>query len=343
MGSPLTATASAQNLSDRLHWAALPSIPDRIGFASPFSGVSNGALILGGGANFPGKLPWEGGTKVWYDSVFILEPGADHWIDGFKLPRPLAYGISLTLDEGMLCIGGADSARHYADVFVLKWDHQQLRSLPFPALPGPCAFAGGARAGDTVYLLGGIDTPDATHALNTFWSLDLKRLDGGWKALSPCPGEPRILPVCGAIGEKFYVFSGARLFAGPDGKATREYLRDAWCYSPGRGWNQLADLPHAAVAAANPAAAVQDILFVNSGDDGRYFGQDLREKHPGFARDVLAYNAAENRWIAAGTSSAPFCTTPMVPWDHGFVVPGGEIRPGIRTTQVWMLRIDPQH
>jgi hypothetical protein len=35
--------------------------------------VSNGALIVAGGANFPDKAVWEGGRKHWYDNIFVLE------------------------------------------------------------------------------------------------------------------------------------------------------------------------------------------------------------------------------------------------------------------------------
>src|SRR4051794_14537917 len=54
-------------------WKQLPSLPDAEGFAGSFAGVSNGALLVAGGTNFPGKKPWEGGAKVWYDTVYVLE------------------------------------------------------------------------------------------------------------------------------------------------------------------------------------------------------------------------------------------------------------------------------
>ena len=80
-----------------LQWRPLPSIPDHEGFASPFAGVANGALVVAGGANFPGKRPWEGGTKIWYDSVFVLEKPDGAWKTAGKLPRPIGYGVALTV------------------------------------------------------------------------------------------------------------------------------------------------------------------------------------------------------------------------------------------------------
>ena len=58
-----------------LVWKQLPPIPDREGFAGSYAGVSGNALLVAGGANFPDKRPWEGGTKIWYDRVFVLEAG----------------------------------------------------------------------------------------------------------------------------------------------------------------------------------------------------------------------------------------------------------------------------
>jgi len=54
-------------------WKPLPPIPDPVGVAAPFAGVSGGALIVAGGANFPDRPPWQGGTKVWHDAVWVLD------------------------------------------------------------------------------------------------------------------------------------------------------------------------------------------------------------------------------------------------------------------------------
>ena len=34
-----------------------------LGFAGPINGVTHNVLIVAGGANFPDKMPWEGGKK----------------------------------------------------------------------------------------------------------------------------------------------------------------------------------------------------------------------------------------------------------------------------------------
>ncbi|MCB1133825.1 MAG: galactose oxidase, partial [Verrucomicrobiae bacterium] len=49
-----------------LSWKELPPLPDAHGFAGAFAGSVEGSLVVAGGANFPDKAPWEGGTKVWH-------------------------------------------------------------------------------------------------------------------------------------------------------------------------------------------------------------------------------------------------------------------------------------
>ena len=59
---------------EAITWEELPELPNTVGLGGAFAGVSNGALIVAGGANFPDKPEWEGGTKVWYDAIYILTP-----------------------------------------------------------------------------------------------------------------------------------------------------------------------------------------------------------------------------------------------------------------------------
>ena len=89
-----------------------------------------------------------------------------------------------------------------------------------------------------------------------------------------------MLSVAGELHGSFYLFSGARLKAGPRGKAVREYLRDAYRFTPGQGWRRLADLPCAAVAAPSPAAAAGNSLLIFSGDDGTHVDFQSVERHP---------------------------------------------------------------
>ena len=320
-----------------LHWKQLPSIPDPVGLAAPFAGVSAGALIVAGGANFPGKMPWEGGLKVWHDAGYLLTDPSATWRSGFKLPRPIAYGVSVSTPEGVICAGGADAHKHFHDVFLLRWSGEQITTTPLPPLPRAMANGCGALVGTTVYLAGGIERPDATNAMKNFWSLDLRAADPRWRELEPCPGPARMLAVSGASNGDFLIFSGVELAPDQTGKAVRRYLKDAYRFTPGKGWKAITGLPRPAVAAPSPAIWRDAQLLIVSGDDGALVNFEPKSAHPGFPRNVLAYDPSADKWTQLGDSPLSRATVPVVSWRGMSVIPNGEARPGYRTPEVWAL------
>jgi len=90
-------------------WTRLPSLSDTLGVASAFAGISGNHLLVVGGANFPDTPPWAGGTKTWHDTVYGLNLDHNKWAIVGKLPRPIAYGISLPQNDSVICIGGSDA------------------------------------------------------------------------------------------------------------------------------------------------------------------------------------------------------------------------------------------
>jgi N-acetylneuraminate epimerase len=322
-----------------LDWRQLPAIPDREGFAGSYAGVSGRALIVAGGANFPDKRPWEGGTKIWYDRAFVLEPNATAWREAGRLPLPGGYGVTIDLDEGALLIGGGDAKRNFSEVWLARWGARGLEFATWPSLPRPLAMAAGAKVGRTLYVAGGLDKPDATRAQAAFFALDLDRVAAGWRELPTWPGPERMLATAGTHGGEFFLFSGARLVTDAQGKATREWLRDGYRFSPASGWKRIADLPRVAVAAPSPAPAVDGKLLVIGGDDGAQVAV-VPTEHKGFPRDVLAYDPAKDAWTRAGETPFALVTTSLAVWRGQVVIPGGEQRPGVRSTAVWAAAAD---
>jgi N-acetylneuraminic acid mutarotase len=317
-----------------LDWKPLPPIPDREGYAGSFAGASGGALLVAGGANFPDRRPWEGGTKIWYDRVLALEPNGTAWREAGKLPAAGGYGVSLTLDDGLLLIGGGEATRNFSEVWLARWDGREVKFTAWPNLPHPLAMAAGARAGRMIYVAGGLDRPDATRAQAVFLALDLDDVKAGWRELPTWPGPERMLATAGANDGDFFLFSGARLIADASGKPVREWLRDAYRYTPGAGWKRIADLPRVAVAAPSPAPVVGGKLLLIGGDDGVQAAVAPTE-HKGFPREVLAYNPATNEWTRAGEVPFSLVTTTLAEWRGMIVIPGGEQRPGVRSPAVW--------
>lgn len=320
-------------------WQPLPTLPDAEGFAGSFAGVSGGALIVAGGTNFPDKRPWEGGTKVWHDSVFALEKADGSWIKVGQLPQANGYGVSITTPAGLICLGGGNADVHFREVFRLSYSGQKITTTALPPLPQPCAFMAGALLDQTLYVAGGISSPTATSALSSLWSLDLEKKDASWQELPACPGPARILATLGAHDGSLYLFSGAALKSGADGKPAREWLRDAWAYTPGQGWRQLPDVPRVAVAAPSPAPVIDGHLLILGGDDGVNANFEPKDQHPGFPREILGYHPGSQTWVGLGDLPFSLVTTPAVLWQDRIVVPGGEARPGKRSPAVWAGQI----
>jgi len=268
----LAAAVQAVDLS----WSQLPPLPDAEGVAGPFVGTHNGALIVAGGANFPGAKPWMGGAKVWHSRIHVLTPSAGGELswqpEGFGLLRPLAYGASVTTDNGIICIGGCDSKQAYADVFRLSWNSEERRieQVSLPSLPEPLSNMGAGRVGRHIYVVAGKNAQGDTQ---TFLALNLDHPESGWQALPPFPGIARAMPVVAAhrVGEEDQLFVISGRSSGP--LHTLEFFTDAWVYRPtDREWRRLCDVmgnqrdgTSGVPAVAAPAASVDGRILVFGG------------------------------------------------------------------------------
>ncbi|RYF97197.1 MAG: galactose oxidase [Chitinophagaceae bacterium] len=352
---------SCRPTSDKLiEWDQLPVIPDSTGFAGSFAGVSNGSLLVAGGSNFPANSrPWSGGTKTWYDKIFVLGDPKGGWKEVGRLPRPMGYGISLSWKDGVIILGGADKDKHYAESYFIRYVNDSIIMEDLPSLPSPNANACGVIIDDIIYVAGGLASPSSKETLNAFWSLDLSKpaLHRAWHKLVTWPGAPRMLAVAGAMNGEFYLMSGVHLAAGTDDTLPhREYLKDAYAYAPGKGWRKLSDLPYPTAAAPSPAyTSHEQGLLIIGGDDGIRADSNtmLKDKHPGFKTSVLAYR--DNNWSSIAevpthkmpdpennpnnSTWAPV-TTPQVLWNGDIVIPGGEVRPGVRTNRVLRAKVN---
>lgn len=338
---PLTAAFAvcASAGSEKVPVAMLPPVPDSIGYAGAFTGVIGHRFFAGGGANFPdGVMPWNGGRKVWHDTLYMLDlstPEAGWKIIG-HLPKPNGYGVSLSSREGIVWIGGGDAISHFRDVWLLTLaagGQPVFHNLP--ELPVNLAQMSGALVGRRVHLCGGIEKIDATQATTSHWMLDLDALDKGWQKLPALPAPGRILATAAALDDAFYFMGGCSLAPDASGKPVRTLLRDTWKFAGGR-WSRMADLPRALVAAGSPAPVSVDSVFLVSGDDGNQAGLASLADHTGFSKQVLRYDPGDDRWSPVGDLSVPPpVTVPVAPWNGTFIFFNGELKPGVRTPQVF--------
>ncbi|MBN1844640.1 MAG: hypothetical protein JW810_03085 [Sedimentisphaerales bacterium] len=225
--------------ADYLEWTELVALPDPLGVAGPFAGVhldpddpDNEVLIVAGGANFPvadGQLLWDV-PKRYHDRAWVLirKTGDDGtrryaWLSDYRIARPRAYGACASSPHGVVCIGGTDGERAYADVFILSWDAagRQLRQTPLPPLPEPSHGGQAVIIDNILYVVGGMSGLRLDSATRNMWSLDLSRYgddsrkeDFRWKKVLPWPGPARAMAV--VVGQHngfdpcLYVMSGRR-------------------------------------------------------------------------------------------------------------------------------------
>jgi len=204
------------------------------------------------------------------------------------------------------------------------------------ALPHALAYACGAVVGTTAYLAGGLEAPDSTCTLKNFWALDLTANLPQWRELEPWPGPARILSVAAAADNAFYLLSGCELSAPPQGKPARTYLTDAYRFSPSEGWRRIADLPKPVVAAPSLAAAPDcSRIIVLGADDGSNVGFQPIQAHPGFPKNIFTHPTHTDRWHQTNSAPMARAMTPLVEWGGRFIVPSGEMRPGVRSPEVW--------
>ncbi|MHC4325079.1 MAG: kelch repeat-containing protein, partial [Planctomycetota bacterium] len=293
----------------------------------------------------------------------------------FKLPRSSAYGVSVSTPEGVVCIGGCDADKCHNNVFLLKWDPaaMEISTEEMPSLPGPLAFMAGAMVGNTIFVAGGQEKMGNSPATRAFYSLDLSKksepANFKWRQLEAWPGPARIVNLAVAqndgVNDCFYMFSGRNP---APGKPT-EILTDAYKYNPATGkWKKLADIAPddeepRCVMAGTAIDYGKNQALVFGGDTGDLFLEleqlvqaiekarqdgdntqaeiltsrhlDMLIHHPGFSKDILAYNAIADKWTRAREMPAgSHVTTSALNWDGSIVIPTGEIKPGVRTPRV---------
>lgn len=352
-------TRDEHNTSDSgmLIWkepAGIPPVPDPLGVAGAFIGLHNGALILAGGSTFD-RPAWENGHALHRNDIHVLledaAPGGDksrfQWVAGGQLPSPLAQGATAATPLGLVCLGGTDGEKCTNQVLLLRWDaaHNTVRiERRLPDLPLACQKLSAAaivgKYETTIYVAGGL--AEEGRLLNAFHCLtlphDIQILEVGklqWQTLPSLPGPPRF----GAAFVSQRDGSSANLYL-CGGKSQHDYLTDAYCYSPDRGkWSAISKLPRPALLA--PAIAIgQSHVFLFSGSDGHDVErwQELREEYH-FTREVLAYHTITDTWTSAGEMPTGVAATTAVKWNGGVAIPGGELRPTVRTRDVQFARI----
>lgn len=329
---------------DLLEWSPLPPIPSPLGVAGPYVGVHGDVLLVAGGANFP-EPTWES-DKAWHDEIYAFSCTGETsaWETAGTLPRPLGYGTTVSLPEGVLCIGGNDADRVYADVFLLSWKGGKVVREDLPSLPEPLCYASAALLGNHIYVAGGQSGPGLETATKTFLRFDWSRRgesDAGWEPVPAWPVHERafahLVTVPDTSRDRLFLVGGRHL----DENGETEFLADTWEFEGEEivpPWSRKADLP-APLAAGTAIGLDGGRIVTLAGADGSLFAKadELKDDHPGFPRTSWLYDAATDEWSEAGALPGNQVTTEAVAWNGGFLLASGEIRPRVRTPAVWRI------
>jgi len=288
-------------------FSSLPDLPPNSGYttqpglAGPYAGVDNDVLIVAGGANFPGKMPWEGGAKVYYNEIFMLKKDGDgtyFWTKMVeKLPFASAYGGAVSTPAGLLCFGGNTHDACIAESWLIKAipEAGSVEILSAPKLPVPLTNFAFAKVDNTIYVAGGISKLNGP-SVKVFFALDVTSnnpSDWQWQQLPAWEDEPRAFAVGAAQsnGETncFYLFSGRNVKK--NGEV--EILYDAHVYNPStKTWSVISDgkkQPFPFMAGTAFPAGASTIVFP-SGANG-----ELMKKQMGMEKHIAQLQAVQNK------------------------------------------------
>lgn len=381
LNMPLT-MAGQDNIAETIEWSNAAYLPatnkneKQLGLAGAFAGVSNDVLLIAGGSNFPGLKPWEGGKKAHYNDIYILKKNSRNeftWLPSkTQLKNKTAYGASATLTNGIICAGGeTESANSSRNAFLMQWDagSKEVVFHDLPLLPVPLANACMTSIGKKVYLIGGESNGKPSAKV---FILDLSANTLQWQSLPDLPiAMSHSVAVTRTNGKHPCVYVIGGRSSTPSGIS--ELHNITFRFDPDQQkWTVLApisDGSHVTNFAAGTGVAFGDHeILLTGGDNGSVFHQietynaaiekatgDEKKKlqvekmglithHKGFSRDMLLYNTLTNSWKKIG--ELPFLThvtTTAVIWDKDIFIPGGEIKPGIRTPDVVRGRILTAH
>ncbi len=361
----IAASCNTKETESTVVWktaGALPTLTTKeaLGVAGPVSGFTGNRLLIAGGANFPEQLPWKGGTKRYYDDVYLFDPvGQAFFTDtlSLKLPYPVAYAGSVTAGDQVFYAGGENEGGISNGVYRLEWTGTDLITESLPELPLGVTNASLQFYGNALYLAGG-ETANGTS--DKIWRLSLEQPLSGWESLSPMPhpASHAVQLIISSHGQYYLYMIGGRC---KNSNGISTIYKTVYALNlETLEWQQKESLPYPLAAGSGVATpgitTADDDLWLFGGDKGIIFNQietliakasmlddktrdsligqknHLQETHPGFSREVLKYHSDTGKWEIAG--EIPFTvpvTTAAVYREGKIYITSGEIKPGIRT------------
>ncbi len=364
------------NTTMKINWNTLSEMPPargettQYGMAGALSGSIDGKIIIAGGSNFADKKPWLGGEKLYFDDIFVLtvdENKSMNWEQPeLKLPAKMAYSACVSAKDAIYCLGGEDATQPLNSALKIYFENNQLQIKELPELAFAVSNAGAAIIGKKLYLAGGNDSVGATKHFQMF---DLSKPENGWTVLPDLlVAESHAVVVSQSDGNEdcIYVLGGRNKT-----DETSTFLSTIQKYSPKeKRWTeagvlQLEGNEKFGFSAGTGLAFGEHQILLFGGDKGVIFNRTecfnnaiavetdstkrkkiIAEKiesltnHPGFNTEIYSFDTQTGKLMQVGEiPGLSQVTTTAFWWNGKVIIPGGEIRPGVRTPLVSEVEI----
>lgn len=354
--------------SSSIHIEKISGFPDSepgyaLGVSACYAGTLCDKLIMGGGCNFPDIPVSEGGAKRFYKGIYAAQLTNDTtlmWTKIGELPVEAAYGVTISLPDKLILIGGNNSDGGLSTVYSLALNATGNMAVfdTLPSLPFALDNMAGTILENTLYVLGGNKAGIPSTSL---FSLDMEKTAAGWEEETFFPGTPRVQPVCAAQGGALYIWGGFSPTLGEDKDAF--VATDGYRYQPlQKRWEPVAapvveDTGEYLTLTGGTSIALSDSLILCTGGVHKdIFLDALSGNYSRVAKEnyltqpvswyqfngrLMVYNTRRNHWYEWGQSSyLARAGAILLRREHEIFIIGGETKPGIRTAEICKIVIE---
>lgn len=310
------------------------------GVSACFAGRIGSTLVMAGGCNFPETPAAEGGAKRYYQGIYAASIGQGdvlEWKKIGELPVRAAYGASVSTKDGVICIGGNHERGSLRSVFKIQLQQGRAVIKHLPSLPVAMDNLTAALQGHLLMVRGG----------RYLYALDLRHLSKGWEKWIAF-GNTLLQPVSGFSGGYYHVWGGYV----PKSKGSKASLSmDGFSYgksiqpveAPVDELGEKVFLGGGASVNLN-----RDQILVVGGVNKDIFLQALNDPQPNYMTHpaawyhfnpcIFLYDRGQWKMIGKSRFTAR-AGAALVAYHQEVYIIGGELKPGIRTPEIYRMTI----
>jgi N-acetylneuraminic acid mutarotase len=256
-------------------WERRASLP--VGNGGFVAAAIEGKIVIAGGTT------WQGESKRWLDEIWAYDPMADRWDAAGRLPTALAYPATGNVGGQLWWAGGSGGGAALPGLWHIG---PSLRPERVAAAGEGRVYSVGGIVGSRLLVVGGTGDQAAIDRIGSeFRGIDLAT--GAVTALPPYPEASLTTAAAVALGERLFVFGGARWDAAAK-TVVNHAAAHVYDVTAGR-WRALPPLPHPGRGLAAVALDERRILLA-----GGY-----RDDAVEFVADAFVFDVATATYVPA--------------------------------------------